>query len=119
MSRGFNTYFYDVTTWYLEIIINSPNPNPNVLHINLTQDGFDSDFYNYDNFDSDSDNEPNNKNSMAELSEYCKNIKFCNEIIRCFYRKRCISENICREEDNTGYNMIQKNLRHAKRLQIA
>lgn len=30
-----------------------------------------------------------------------------------------VSENICREEDNTGYNKIQKNLQHAKRLQTA
>ena len=119
MSRGFNTYFYDVTTWYLEIIINSPNPNPNVLHVNLTQDGFDSDFYNYDNFDSDSDNEPDNKNSMAELSEYCKILSFAMKSYVVFIVRDVVSENICREEDNTGYNMIQKNLQHAKRLQIA
>ena len=119
MPRGFNTYFYDVTTWYLEIIINSPNPNPNVLHINLTQDGFDSDFYNYDNFDSDSDNEPDNKNSMAELSEYCKIWSFAMKSYVVFIVGDVVSENICREEGNTGYNMIQKNLQHAKRLQIA
>ena len=103
----------------MEIIINSPNSNPNVLHINLRKDSFDSDFYNFDNFDGDSDNETDNKNSMAELSEYCKIWSFAMRSYVVVIVEDVVSENICRQEDNTGYNMIQKNLQHAKRLQIA
>ena len=103
----------------MEIIINIPNPNPNVSHVNLTKDGFDSDFYNYDNFDSDSGNEPDNKNSMAELFEYCKIWSFAMRSYVVVIVGDEVSKNICRKEDNTCYNMIQKNLQHAKRLQIA